>query len=107
MSKVKSALGEFVDFEMMKIMADYGTVQPTAVTTNVSANSVVNPNVLVRDVTSSHVRIMRTPEYANATVTIPSPVESKVTTAPKITITTPETVDETIKPAKKGAKNEG
>jgi hypothetical protein len=107
MSKVKSALGEFVDFEMMKIMADYGTVQPAAVTTNDSANTVVNPNILVRDPIPSHVSIMRTPEYTNTTVTIPTSLDTKVATAPKITIATPETVEETTKPAKKGAKNEG
>lgn len=111
MSKVKSALGEMVDFEMMKIMADYGTAQPVVATT-ATANTVVNPNTLVRDTVSTQVSVLRNPEYVRqtvpvSTVTKKGDVENiKVDTVQQITITTPESIEEVnTKTAKKGTKN--
>lgn len=101
MSKVKSSLGEIVDFEMMKIMAEFGPTQTASSTP--SASTVVNPNVLVRDNIAPQAKIMTNPEFTTTTVSVPR--EVVVETPQKITITTPESVKETsVKLSKKGAK---
>lgn len=100
MSKVKSSLGEIVDFEMMKIMADFGPVQTE--TKTVSSSTVVNPNVLVRDNIAPQVSIMQNPAFMKSTVSVPQEV---VEQPQKITITTPESIKESsAKTSKKGAK---
>lgn len=104
MSKIKSALGEVVDFEMMKIMSDYGPAPITNVVTTNTKTTVVNPNALVRDTIQPQTRIMSEPVYAT---TVPVNKQAvKVETVQKITITAPESAEEVVaKTSKKGSKN--
>lgn len=104
MSKVKSALGDVVDFEMMRIMEEYGTVNVTTQPA-IKANTNVDPAALVVDHIAPHVSIMSRPEYISPTVSVTETVIEPIA-EPQITIAQPETVDKNIKPVptKRGEK---
>jgi hypothetical protein len=100
MSKIKSALGDVVDFEMMRIMEEFGTTN-VSTQPNIKVNTTVDPSALVIDNIPSQVSIISRPEYISTTVPVTEPVIEQAT-EPQITIAQPETVNKTVKPTKKG-----
>lgn len=81
MSKIKSALGEVVDFEMMQIMADYGANAP------VKKSTPTNNQPIVVDLPPAQ------PSMISDSVEHVTPVIEKVVEASPITIVEPEAVD--------------
>lgn len=103
MSQVKSALGEVVDFEMMRIMEEFGSVN-ISTQPNLKATTTVDPASLVVDVPNNNISIMGRPEFVSTTVPVTSSVIESIDSAPQITIEQPETVDKSVKATKKGEK---
>lgn len=107
MSKVKSALGEIVDFEMMELMADFGGTKerPKLVQTHT-----VDPNTLVKDDFPVSSRMMGSVEYITESVSVSvnardiDAPDDKVEASQPITIVTSESIDESTKTNKKGTK---
>lgn len=102
MSKVKSALGDVVDFEMMRIMEEFGGIKTnTATGTNAPVPVPVDPASLVIDNIPAQISILGSAEYVYDTVPVTANTVDTIT-EPTITIAQPETVDKSVKTAKKG-----
>jgi hypothetical protein len=100
MSKVKSVLGDVVDFEMMRIMEEYGATNISTVTPARPTTTTVNPAALVIDNIAAQVSIIGRPEYISSTVPVTEQIIELVV-EPQITIVEPETATKNVKPATK------
>jgi hypothetical protein len=105
MSKVRSALGEMVDFEMMDLMASYGAQAP-----KINATSKPSPTPTIMDLPPQQPTMMGTPQMHQGTVV--EQVQVQVVSrdveveepAQSITIESPASVDDSLKSPKRGVK---